>query len=372
MHYLGSLLAAVSLSVAAPAIGLAAEAAPTVPAGIATVARGDGWWFVDAKGFVLYTFGRDQRTPGQSACIGDCAKDWPPFIAAADAKPVGNWSTIRRPDGTPQWTYKGLPLYFYASENGPGTNSGDGQSELWYVASEQIWTPAEIKIANMSLGRTLATTRGLTLYTFDNDQNGKSVCTKTCLRDWVPVEAPLAASDHQNWSPMKRDEGTRQWAYKGKPLYRHVGDAVETDTLGDGVDGKWHAAVLQPAEPYPAWVTVQGSDAGALLADSNGKTIYTYGFNRTSGRVKCGSEPCANTHWKPVLADEQAKGQNVWSVIKNNEGKPQWAYRGMKLYTYDLDQGPGDFLGMRFGEDWSWMTVMRSGLPLQGVTIGGG
>ena len=63
----------------------------------------------DAKGMSLYTFAKD--APGKSACSGGCAKNWPPLAAAADAKPMGDWTVITRDDGSKQWAYKGQPLY---------------------------------------------------------------------------------------------------------------------------------------------------------------------------------------------------------------------------------------------------------------------
>jgi predicted lipoprotein with Yx(FWY)xxD motif len=39
-----------------------------------------------------------------------------------------------------------------------------------------------------------------------------------------------------------RDDGSRQWAYKGKPLYLWVKDHKPGDTTGDGFRGVWHVA----------------------------------------------------------------------------------------------------------------------------------
>jgi predicted lipoprotein with Yx(FWY)xxD motif len=55
----------------------------------------------DAKGMTLYTFDRD--APGKSNCNGQCAQNWPPLLASADAKPSGKWSVITRDDGAKQW-----------------------------------------------------------------------------------------------------------------------------------------------------------------------------------------------------------------------------------------------------------------------------
>ena len=363
---------AVSLAVLALTTSIA-WAAPAVPDGISVKARGDGWWFLNDKGLVLYTYERDERTPGKSDCNADCAQAWPPLLAPADAKPVGDWATITRVDNKPQWAYKGRPLYTYALEGGPGTSYGDGQGELWYAAYQPIALPMEFTITRTLLGRALADARGMTVYTSDNDKAGKSNCKDACLHTWHPVEAPIAAATRGDWSTVTRDDGTKQWAYKGKPLYRYGLEDGASETAGDGKG--WHAAILEPAPGYPAWVTVQHSDAGDLLGTRTGQTIYTRnttGSRRGFGAVQmCGDEPCLAPQWKPIMADAEAKGDGNWSIATNKDGTKQWAYRGMKLYTNDFDKAPGDFKGIQFGGDRAWATIMRSGLPMQGVSVGG-
>jgi predicted lipoprotein with Yx(FWY)xxD motif len=87
---------------------------------------------------------------------------------------------------------------------------------------------------------------GMTLYTFDKDPAGKSVCNGKCAMNWPPFEAPANAQASGDWSVVTRDDGTRQWAWKGKPLYRWVKDMKPGDTTGDGVNKVWHVA-KQPA-----------------------------------------------------------------------------------------------------------------------------
>ena len=41
---------------------------------------------------------------------------------------------------------------------------------------------------------------------------------------------------------MTRDDGGKQWAYKGKPLYAWSKDAKPGDVTGDGVNNVWHIA----------------------------------------------------------------------------------------------------------------------------------
>ena len=87
----------------------------------------------DNKKMTLYTFDKDQ--PGKSNCNGICADHWPPLMAAANAKPMGDWSIITRDDGTKQWAYKGKPLYGWDKDQKPGDTTGDGvNNNVWHVA----------------------------------------------------------------------------------------------------------------------------------------------------------------------------------------------------------------------------------------------
>ena len=85
----------------------------------------------DHKGMTLYTFDKDAG--GKSMCNGDCATNWPPLMAPADAKAEGKWSTVKRDDGTMQWAYEGKPLYTFAKDNAPGDKNGDDMKMVWHV-----------------------------------------------------------------------------------------------------------------------------------------------------------------------------------------------------------------------------------------------
>ncbi len=88
--------------------------------------------FVDEKGMTLYTFDRD--TTAKIACVAQCAVNWPPLIAPADAKATGEWTVVARDDGRKQWAYKGKPVYTWVKDTKPGDKTGDGFNNLWRVA----------------------------------------------------------------------------------------------------------------------------------------------------------------------------------------------------------------------------------------------
>ena len=82
-------------------------------------------------------------------------------------------------------------------------------------------------------GAVYADAKGMTLYTSDKDTKpGKSACVDACAREWRPMPVAWAADAVGDWSVIQRDDGTRQWAYKGKPLYTFTGDLKPGDTKG--------------------------------------------------------------------------------------------------------------------------------------------
>jgi predicted lipoprotein with Yx(FWY)xxD motif len=45
-----------------------------------------------------------------------------------------------------------------------------------------------------------------------------------------------------DYAVITREDGSKQWTYKGKPLYYWAKDSKRGDTDGDGVKGVWHTA----------------------------------------------------------------------------------------------------------------------------------
>ena len=85
---------------------------------------------------------------------------------------------------------------------------------------------------------------GMTLYTFDRDAmgSGKSVCNGPCATNWPPLMASAGDSGSGEWTVITRDDGNRQWAYKGKPVYYWAKDSKPGDRTGDGFNNAWRLA----------------------------------------------------------------------------------------------------------------------------------
>jgi predicted lipoprotein with Yx(FWY)xxD motif len=100
--------------------------------------------------------------------------------------------------------------------------------------------PAAVKVA----GGALTNAAGMTLYTFDKDAagSGKSVCNGPCATNWPPLAAPADAKVAGDYGVVTRDDGAKQWAYKGLPLYLWVKDQKPGDRTGDGFNNVWRVA----------------------------------------------------------------------------------------------------------------------------------
>lgn len=102
------------------------------------------------------------------------------------------------------------------------------------------WAQAE-PAAKMANGM-LVNASGMTLYTFDKDVAGsnKSMCNGPCIALWPAASAPADAKPEGDYSVVTRDDGSKQWAYKGKPLYTYTADKKAGDAMGDNFKDVWH------------------------------------------------------------------------------------------------------------------------------------
>jgi predicted lipoprotein with Yx(FWY)xxD motif len=98
------------------------------------------------------------------------------------------------------------------------------------------------KTMSTSLGTVLTDEKGMTLYTFDDDAKGKSNCYGDCAQGWPPFLAAADATAGGKWTIVDRTDGTKMWAYGGRPLYTWFKDKKPGDVTGDMVEGLWHVA----------------------------------------------------------------------------------------------------------------------------------
>lgn len=107
------------------------------------------------------------------------------------------------------------------------------------VTQHAMAQPAEVMVQ----GGMLTGANGMALYTFDKDMadSGKSMCNGPCATNWPPLmskDGPLS----DGYSVVMREDGKKQLAYKGKPLYFWIKDKQPGDKTGEGFNGVWHLA----------------------------------------------------------------------------------------------------------------------------------
>jgi len=379
----------------------------------------DGPVFADAKGRTLYRWplGQLRNGPtgdpiGKSECTDvrtevsaglmspypgglvlpdleqrpSCVDLWPPFRADAKSQPVGDWTVIKRADGTLQWAYEGFAVYTSVLDQRPGDVFG-GRPEKrrgdFPIMREPVKPPPDVPpgfaVTTLSSGRLLVTAKGYSVYASDHDAPGMSNCDAACAETWIPIHAPALARADGEWSLVERSAGVRQWAFRGRPLYTYRLDGDTNKLKGSDVPG-WHNVYLQRAPAPPAGFTVQDTTAGQVLADAQGRTIYTYfcsddaldqlscdhpTLTQAYRLAICGggdAERCLRTFPYVPAAKGAKSTSRSWSIItidpmtgriaapKQPGALRVWAFRGRPVYTFAGDRAPGDAFGDGHGE----------------------
>lgn len=381
LHLAASPAAAVDFSSPAAPAGIRIEALGNMPvdeAGLAytgtflNVKNARGMAFANAEGHTLYTFEGDKE-PGKSACSGECAAKWPPAVAAANAAPVGDWTIITRADGVQQWAFKGKPLYASVTDKVVGDYNGITDQPEWrlaaFVPPTQSVFPNRISIRQVkdAGGQVLIDPAEKTIYAFDGDasKDGLTCATPACFAaTWIPVPAPAIAKPFGDFSIVERADASKQWAYKGKPLYTFAKDVEINSVLGAGVDPRWSPALVvryngaSGANIRPAHIT------GHVLTTPDGKALYrqqVYYYSVSSHDLPravpytpivaraVGAKGCVGkctSEFVPFAAPADAQPEGFWNVLTRDDGSKQWAYNGYALYTYVGDKKPGDMRGL--------------------------
>jgi predicted lipoprotein with Yx(FWY)xxD motif len=404
-------------------------AAPMPPEFKVEISELEGPVFADSRGRTLYMWpskklrnGYSGEMKGKSACYDEvrtqtaglmspyppglllpeldkrpsCTKLWPPVLASDDAKPVGKWTIVTRADGSKQWAYDEQPLYTSILDRAPGdalggtTRKDDQEAPAIRVpVGPPPRVPPGFAVKTTSTGRLLTTEKNYSVYTYDKDSSGKSMCDSICAQTWNPLIAPQTAQSQGEWSTIERSAGVRQWTFREKPLYTYVLDTNQWSLEGSDVPG-WRNVYTQRVPPPPQDFTIQDTIMGQVLADRRGMTIYTYTCGDDSvdqlscdhpddtqvyRLAMCGggdSERCLQ-NWRYVRAEPGSKKHNrAWTVMQIDpktghraasgqaDGLEVWAYRDRPVYTYAGDRQPGDVNGDGTGEWRGWRDGLKA------------
>ncbi len=194
-------------------------------------------YFATAQGLTLYAYDSGSKA---APCTGRCLDQWRPFPAGALVRPIGDWAASADEGGTRQWTHKGRPVYAYVKDSTPGEPTGDGLDGKWHALVEyQAPLPAEITVRDTETVPVFAERRtGKTLYypgfnhrpyqTLGFNHKGFLYGTVSCYNECAKLYPPLLASADAKpvgeWWIITRVDGTKQWGYRGVPVYTYGGD----------------------------------------------------------------------------------------------------------------------------------------------------
>jgi predicted lipoprotein with Yx(FWY)xxD motif len=96
-------------------------------------------------------------------------------------------------------------------------------------------------------GPVLTDPKGMTLYYFDKDDSGnKSNCNGKCNERWIPLTATGDAQASGDFTLITRNDGSKMWAYRYRPLYTSQQDKAPGETNGAAASTQWHIA--RPAQ----------------------------------------------------------------------------------------------------------------------------
>lgn len=106
---------------------------------------------------------------------------------------------------------------------------------------------------NNELGDFLVGPDEMTLYIFENDEQGVSNCTGDCAAAWPPLtveagEEPTAGDGVDGeLATIERDDGSMQVTLDGMPLYYWASDEAPGDATGQGVNDVWFVVEVSQA-----------------------------------------------------------------------------------------------------------------------------
>lgn len=191
----------------------------------------------------------------------------------------------------------------------------------------------------------------------------------SCTDLWPPVLAD--SKPVGDWTIVEREDGTKQWAYDGQPLYTSVKDREPGDVMGGTTRRRGGAtpAIRVPVGPptkLPPGFAVTSTTLGRLLTTDRNFSVYSYDKD-TPDESMC-QDACTRNR-EPILAPQLAQPPEggAWSLVERAPGVTQWAFRGKPLYTYALDPDQWSFAG---GDvpGWSNVFVQRAPPPPESFT----
>jgi predicted lipoprotein with Yx(FWY)xxD motif len=102
-------------------------------------------------------------------------------------------------------------------------------------------SPAKVILTKQ--GPTLVDLNGMTLYYYERDTTGKtSNCNGKCVESWIPLSATADAKAIGDFTVINRNDGSKMWAYRYRPLYTSPADRAPGEANGNATTLQWRIA----------------------------------------------------------------------------------------------------------------------------------
>ncbi|MFB9328740.1 plastocyanin/azurin family copper-binding protein [Paenibacillus aurantiacus] len=205
---------------------------------------------------------------------------------------------------------------------------------------------------NEKLGTLFTDKSGMTLYFFTKDAADVNACQGECLKNWpifydehLQIPSSLNKND---FTVLTRNDGQKQWMYKGWPLYYFAKDTTAGDVLGEAVGGVWFIA----KSDYRVMLATSAT-AGNYLTDDYGRTLYYFDKDPKNASV-CEGNCLVN--WPAYDAVDGSVPSTLtaadFGMITRPDGSMQAAFKGYPLYYFLKDTAHGDLLGQGVNKVW--------------------
>ena len=176
-----------------------------------------------------------------------------------------------------------LAIGLAACGGSSNSSSDNGSSNAASTIPAQTAASGSDTVSTKSVsgtGTVLVDSKGMTLYTNDQDTASKIACTGQCQSFWIPVKAsggnPTSAD-----SSVQAKLGVEQGivTFDGKPLYTFVQDTSPGQVTGNGFQDNfngttftWTAATASGAAPASSSSSSSGSTSSGSMGSSSGSS----------------------------------------------------------------------------------------------------
>ena len=174
-----------------------------------------------------------------------------------------------------------------AACGGSSSNNSSGGSSNAATATPVSASTSGDTVSTKSIsgtGTVLVDSKGMTLYTNDQDTASKIACTGQCQSFWIPVKASgkPTSSDSAVQSKLGTEQGIV--TFDGKPLYTFVQDTSPGQVTGNGFQDSFGGTTFTWAA-----ATTSGSSASTASTSTSSSSGGGYGGGSMNSSSSGGS-----------------------------------------------------------------------------------